>query len=220
MTSESNTLYIDSEIGDTGPQPGQSSTKMSRKKVVMLLLGGSVLLSAGMLGTNYYSKPITSNDTMTQITMLNAKYTVFDNNIPGICKGNVATINRKTGEGTGTGTIDWNLEAGKLEGAATYSGSTVEGVTGEYRRASGTFNTVPEISKFAFYKPEHTMYWTEPYPSGDYYYSGILKEDGSFEGFYNAASDAAILNANIDDPASTKSGKVTLTGVTCTLDDG
>jgi len=64
------------------------------------------------------------------------------------------------------------------------------------------------------------MYWTEPYADGEYYYTGTLKEDGTFEGFYNAASDAAILNANIDDPASTFSGKVTLTGVTCSLDDG
>lgn len=75
--------------------------------------------------------------------------------------------------------------------------------------------TEPDKAKFAFYDPSHTLYWTEPYDDGDYYYTGTLNEDGTFDGFYNSAGDADMLNANIDDTNATKSGKVRITGVTC-----
>lgn len=55
---------------------------------------------------------------------------VFDNNVPGVCTGSLATTNRKTGANTGTGTINFNVNGdGTITGNVAYTSGTptVEG---------------------------------------------------------------------------------------------
>lgn len=60
------------------------------------------------------------------------------------------------------------------------------------------------------------MYWTENYSSGNYYYSGTLNADGSFDGFYNSVGDAPTLLADRNADVG-NSGAVKISGVTCTI---
>jgi len=160
--------------------------------------------------------------------LASSKQAIFDNNIPGSCTvaDGIVTTNTSNIVSTETGTPTFEItnegnKQGKITGTVKYKDGKSATAEGEWRFKDATFTNAPETTKYAYYKPEHTMFWSETYDDGKiYYYTGQLKDDGTFEGSYNSADDAAELNANIEDPEAKNSGTVKMSGVTCTLKSG